>query len=155
MDDRAIGDTIAMSGAGDLKVSGRAVGRNDFHSIELIHNGKVVRTVKSNPKGGRFTAEMDLVVKVDQPGWLALRIPSHAGKNELDKHLFAHTSPIYFEISGKRIFHHEIAQQLTAEIEDNIKTIQEQGIFADPKELETVLNVHRKGIEVLHKRMSE
>ena len=155
VDDHAIGDTIAMSGAGDLKISGRAVGRNDFHSIELIHNGKVVRTVKSNPKGGRFTAEMDLVVKVDQSGWLALRIPSHVGKNELDKHLFAHTSPIYFEISGKRIFHHEIAEQLTAEIEDNIKTIQELGIFADPKELETVLNVHRKGIEILHKRMSE
>jgi hypothetical protein len=155
VNDRAIGDTIAMSRSGALQVSGRAIGRNNFRNIELIHNGDVIRTAECHPIGGHFSAQMDLVINVDQPGWLALRTPLRAGTNEFDKDLFAHTSPIYVEVAGKRIFRREVAEQLIAEMEENIDVIRDQGEFADPDEIDKVLNVHREGIKALRQRLSE
>ena len=97
---------------------------------------------------------MEFTLKVDQPGWLALRIPTDAGKNEFGKGLFAHTSPIYVEMSGKRIFRSEVAKQLATEIQANVKVINEKGTFANEDEREAVLRVHRLGIDALHARIS-
>ena len=41
---------------------------------------------------------------------MALRIPEDAGHSELGKPLFAHTSPVYVEVEGRRRFQPEVAQ---------------------------------------------
>lgn len=144
-----IGDTIALANAGELKVQGRAVGRNDFQRIELVHNGKVIHPTDSQPANGHFTAQMEFTLKVERPGWLALRIPQPAGKNEFGKELFAHTSPIYIEVAGETVFQPGIARQLMTEIHANIEVINEKGVFADSDERAAVLKVHHQGIDTL------
>ena len=151
---QTMGDTIALAGAGELKIQGLAVGRNDFHGIELVSNGKVIHSTKSESAGGHFTGKIDFTLNVEQPCWLALRIPLGSGKNELDKELFAHTSPIYVEVAGKRVFQPEIAKQLIMEIQANIDGINEKGLFANEEERKTVLQVHRQGINALRARLS-
>jgi hypothetical protein len=97
--------------------------------------------------------EYDLPVR--EPGWLALRIPLDAGKNELDGALFAHTSPIYIHLAGKRIFQPDVARGLIDEMEQNVKEIQAKGVFANDRERDAVMQVYRDGIETLRRRIAE
>jgi hypothetical protein len=115
----------------------------------------VVRTTASQAEQGHFTASLQATLAIDQPGWLALRIPMDAGRNEFDKALFAHTSPIYVEIAGRRIFKPEIARQMVSEVEGNMGKITAQAVFADDAERDSVLDVHRAGVRALQKRLDE
>lgn len=148
-----VGETIALSQAGPLEITARGVGRQDFHSIELIHNGQVVQTSDSRPAEGHFLAAMRFTLDVREPGWIALRIPLDAGKNEFDKPLYAHSSPIYVELAGQRIFRPQVAEELIAEMRKNMETIASTGKFANDGEREAVLQVHRDGIAILRQRL--
>lgn len=53
---------------------------------------------------------LDHRLRVTEPGWIVLRIPTGAGSNELGKPLFAHTSPVYLEIDGRRRFRPAVAR---------------------------------------------
>ena len=150
-----IGDTIAATKGQELKINARGLGRADFHGLELIHNGKIAEHVHCDEQDGHFDAELQFSLKIDEPGWIALRIPLDAGKNEFGKPLFAHTSPIYIELEGKRIFRPEVARGLIAEMEKSIESIKTQGKFADVAEEEAVLSVYRDGVTTMRKRIDE
>jgi hypothetical protein len=150
---RSPGDTIPDNGPLDLAIRGRAIGRHDFHAIELIHNGAVVQTVPSKSQEQHFVAELQVTLRAEAPGWFALRIPETTVRNELDKELFAHTSPIYFEPGRRRIFQAETARDLIREINANVELIQKQGKFANDAERNRVLSVHHAGIEALQKQI--
>jgi len=148
-----VGETIALAQAGPLEITAKGTGRRDFRRLELIHNGEVVRTSDSRAAEGHFLAEMRCTLDVREPGWIALRIPLEAGKNEFDKPLYAHTSPIYLELAGQRIFRPEVAEELIAEMRKNLETIASTGKFANDEEREAVLAVHREGIALLRQRL--
>jgi hypothetical protein len=78
-----------------------------------------------------------------------------AGKNEFNKALFAHTSPVYVEVSGRRIFRPEVARQLLSEAEANIGAIESKAVFADDAERNSVLDVHRGGVRSLRQRLED
>src|SRR5262249_44474722 len=87
------GDALALDKPRTVKVTAAAVGRHDFQSLQLVHNGKVVR--RTGPgRRDPFRAELEHTVYLDSPGWFALRVESSA-KNELGQQLFAHTSPVH------------------------------------------------------------
>jgi hypothetical protein len=153
VDGRPIGDVIELKQPAMLRVRGRGLGRNDFRGLEVIHNGDVVHRAATERGDGRFAAELDVPVIIDRPGWLALRIPLDAGRNELHKPLFAHTSPVYVDFAGRRPFDREIARALQQEIESNIRTIGEKATFGDAGERDRVLEVHRAGIAELQRRL--
>lgn len=148
-----VGDTIAMAGAGTLEVQGRGIGRLDFQKIELVQNGEVVHATDSHPVAGHFEASMTFALNIRGPGWIALRIPLDAGQSELGRPLYAHTSPIYIDLAGKRIFRPQIAEELIAEIERNIEVIKQKAIFANDQERQSVLKVHDEGTATLRKRL--
>ena len=150
---KSLGDTISLSGPGKLEIRGRGLGRNDFRGLELIHNGQRIEQVTTRSMEGHFAAELGLSLPIKESGWLALRIPLDAGRNELDKPLFAHTSPVYVEVAGQRIFDPQVADTLIQEIESNMQTIRDKGKFANAQELEAVLRVHRTGIEGLRSQL--
>jgi hypothetical protein len=153
-DDLPIGETISLAAPSSVQVQGRAVGRLDFGSLELIFNGEVVHSIDSKEVDGHFEATMNFDFQVTEPGWLALMIPRNVTKNELDRELFAHTSPIYVEVNGEHVFNHNVAQQFIEEVEQNISTISTTGVF-DPGEEETVLKVHRQGLVRLTQLVEE
>jgi hypothetical protein len=152
---KQIGETIAATKGQELKITARALGRADFHGLELIHNGKIVEHVHCDKVDGHFDAELQFNLKIDEPGWIALRIPPQTGKNEFDKPLFAHTSPIYIELEGQRIFRPEVGRELIAEMENSIETIKTKGTFADAAEEEAVINVYREGIAAMQRRIEQ
>jgi len=150
-----IGDTIVAVAGDEIRVQGRAFGRNDFQRVELIHNGEVVHSVAAKKEGSHSTASLDHTLKVAGPGWFALRIPDSAGKNELSQPLFAHTSPIYVEVGGRRLFRPEVARGMLAEMKDSLKVIESKATFADDEERQAVLGVYREASTALQKRIDE
>lgn len=151
---KAIGDTIAAASGDELRITGRALSRADFRQLELIHNGRVVHTAASKPAAGHFAADLDFRLKASEPGWLALRVPKEAGKSELGKPLFAHTSPIYVNVGGRGVFHRAVAQGLLAEMEASQRFVEEKATFANDAERQAVLGVYREAIEAFRTKIA-
>lgn len=157
------GETVSLDGAASVRIKGSAVGRVDFRRIELIRNGEVVATADSSPKGGHFVAAFDRTVKVDAPGWYALRVPPFAvpkpaadvPRSELGGPLFAHTSAVHVEIGGRNAFDPAVARGLLDEMSQAREKILKNGVFATDHEKEHVLSVYALSISALEKRLSK
>lgn len=148
------GATLSIPATTPVPVRGRALGRNPFKSLELIWNGEIRATAAAELTAENiYVAELDLTLPIDSSGWLALRIPPDAGRNEFDQTLFAHTSPVYVEFAGRRHFQPEVARDLLAEMQRNLEDIERQGRFDSDAERNDVFSVHREGIRALELRL--
>jgi prolyl oligopeptidase len=154
-DEASIGETVQVPPGGKVRVRGKATGRVDFGKLQLIHNGEVVHEVASKPKERHFVAEIDLKLPVETSGWLAMRIPRGEIKSELDRELFAHTSAVYLDVAGRPVFRADTARELIEEMKQSMAVISEKGKFADDAERASVLDVYKKGIQVLEKRLKD
>ncbi len=151
---RQPGGTVSLTEKGTVRVQARGVGRLDFKKLELIHNGGVVHAVTSRPSGAHFVADLDFALEVAEPGWVALRIPHELPDNELARHLFAHTSPVYLHLDGRSVFQPEVARSLLAEMEESADKIRSRASFNSARARESVLRVYREGIRILRERLS-
>ncbi len=149
-----LGDTLRLPAPNRVTVVGRGFGRQNFGSLELVYNGKVVHRAPATREGGYYFADLRHGLEVREPGWFALRIPRGVGKTELDGELFAHTSPIYVELGGKRIFRKDVAREMVAEMEQGIETIRDKGLFASDRAREDVLKVYRDAVRDLKTRLA-
>ena len=157
VDNAEIGDTLKLGQAGTVSILGQVEGRSDFERAELVHNGEVIASSESRPVGGHFLAELKLTVPVDEPGWLALRIPppnlSGEGPatptNEFGRKLYGHTSPVYIEVAGRSAFDPKIAQALLTKMKAARKAINDNGLFEDKQARSRVLDVYDEATERL------
>ncbi len=159
-----IGDTIQIVEPGRLETVGSARGRQDFKQLELIRNGQVIARAPARREKGHFVARLSKVLDVDGPCWLALRTPpppsqraevsKETGRDEFGGALFAHTSPIYVDFGGRRVFKQEVAHSFIDEMEASVRTIEAKAVFADDAERERVLAVYRRAMDRLRTRLA-
>ena len=145
------GDTVALDGAASVRLNGSAVGRVDFRRIELVRNGEVVVKVESKPKAGHFTAAFDQTVKVDAPGWYALRIPpagvkpaADVPRSELGGPL-SPTGPVYVEVGGRKVFDAAVAKSLLDDGPGPREDLK-NGMFTSDHEKDHVLSIYALAI---------
>ncbi|MFW6125002.1 MAG: CehA/McbA family metallohydrolase [Pirellulales bacterium] len=167
---RPIGARIELAAVRKVRVEGSARGRVDFGRIELVRNGEVIARAASRPVAGHFRADLGAAVEIERPCWLALRIPpppvpqgddGSAGRkgpahphNVFGRPLFAHTSPIYLSLSGRKVFQPVAAGRLLADLVAAKQTILQMATFADPAEKRRVLGVYDEAAEQLRRRIS-
>lgn len=151
VNDHDCGETVKLAVPGKLKIDATAVGRHDFQELQLVHNGKVIRRQRAQGMGS-FQAKLVEEVRVEESGWFATRIESTT-KNELGYQLFAHTSPVYVEVGGKRVFDVEAAEAMLKQIEEGQSAIQKQGVFSDPEAGQKLLAMYREAAAELRARM--
>lgn len=165
IEDKTIGDQLNLTKENNqitIRASGK--GRIDFKKLELIHNGKVIATQNSTPVKNHFEAQLELKLKVDQPGWIALRTPSPSVPNnpkrqqktplnEYGRELFSHTSPIYLQWEGQTHFDLHQAQALLQEMKENRNKIAKKFLFADEHERAHVLDTYSDAIQELTRQM--
>lgn len=147
------GDTVRRETGGSVGVRARAVGRNDFLGLELVANGAVIGSAKTQPADGIFAATLETSVPVEASTWLAVRVTpfsagygqqpaGEAGFNEYGKPLFAHTSPIYVEVGGKPVFTPAAAESLIAELHSSMVAIRHAGKYTNDAERDKVLAIY-------------
>jgi hypothetical protein len=154
VDEYRSGDIIRLKKPKQLKIRGKAVGRNDFQKIEIIQNGMVLKSKESYKVDMHFQSEITYSVQINEPGWIALRINSN-NRNLFGRKLFGHTSAVYVEFDGESIFKADAANKLIVDMQTSICTIQEKAIFADDIQREQVLNIYREGIKNLNERLKQ
>jgi hypothetical protein len=155
LNDHGIGDALQLSDAAEVRVAATAVGRVDFHSIELIRNGEVLTAASTRPHEAHYEATLIESVLLNEPCWLAVRTPLKGLKNEFGRPIYAHTSPIYVDFRNRRPFRSEVALSLVSEIEDSLQIIREKATFANDSELQSVMQVYRNGIQILKQKIED
>ncbi len=163
IDDATPGDDLELAEPRMVRIVGRGLGRTDFQTLELIHNGEVIATAETHAIEGHFAAEFDKSIDVSHSGWFALRTPPPSVKedpalqevrprNELGRELYAHTSPIYVTVNGKPHRDPQAIQSLIAHVEQSLKVIPEQGVFNDDQTRDAILAIYRQTLEELKQR---
>jgi hypothetical protein len=153
VDGRRPGQTLRNDEPRKLRIEAAAVGRHDFQQLQLIHNGKVLKTQTVQAKSP-YRARLVHEVRIDQPGWFAARIDSTT-KNELNRPLYAHTSPVYVDFRGRGIFDVEAAQGLLKLIEEAQEAIRSQGRFSTRQTSSDLLALYNQGAEELRRRINQ
>src|SRR5207247_2677861 len=93
IDGKTVGDVIELTEAKTLKIEGFGISRHALQKLQLVRNGKVIKTQVAGGKESSG-AKILTTVRVEEPAWFALRVESDA-KNLFGKTLYAHTSPVY------------------------------------------------------------
>ncbi|MCI0705295.1 MAG: CehA/McbA family metallohydrolase [Planctomycetia bacterium] len=154
VDGKEIGDVLNLNKPKAVRVEVTATGRHDFQKLQLVQNGKVIETESGKMKDGVCTAKLVKEVRLDAPAWFAARIDSTA-KNELDKQLFAHTSPVYVDFEGKRVFDVETGRLLLRRLEQAKEEIRARGKFSDDAARDKLLAIYDDTTKELVKRINQ
>ncbi|GIW79391.1 MAG: hypothetical protein KatS3mg105_1198 [Gemmatales bacterium] len=155
VNDQPIGSVLKLEKATKVHVKASALGRHEFGELQLVQNGKVVASAKSAKDGKAFRGHIAETIRVDEPCWFAARIANGKSRNELEQVLFAHTSPVYVDVGGKRVFLLESAQTLLKLVEQALADVRARGRFRSPEAREKVLAIYRDAIVDLQKRMND
>jgi hypothetical protein len=104
VDGKEAGETLRLApGKARLRVMAKAQSIEPYEVLEIIHNGKVVRSVK--PAGDKFTAVLEGDIEVERGGWIAARAHGPKmlpyGATWWKMPVFAHTSPVYLDMPGR------------------------------------------------------
>jgi hypothetical protein len=121
--------------------------------LQLVRNGKVVHTQPCQREGDTYRARLVREIKVDEPSWIAVRIDSQT-VNELGCKLHAHSSPVYLEMAGKRIFDVESARILLRQLEEAQAEIRARGRFSSPQAADKVVALYEQAYKELTSRLN-
>jgi hypothetical protein len=153
VDGKEVGDVLDLDRPKAVRVEVTATGRHDFQTLQLVHNGRVVQAEPGKMKDGVCTAGFVREVRLDGPAWFAARIDSTA-RNELDQQLFAHTSPVYVDLAGERVFDVEAGRLLLRRMEEAREAIRSRGKFGDDAARDKVLAIYAETTRELVRRIS-
>jgi hypothetical protein len=154
VDGKDIGDVLNLQEPKTVRVELTATGRHDFQKLQLVQNGQVIQSEPATLKDGVWTARLVREVRLDGPAWFAARIDSDA-KNELGRQLFAHTSPVYVDFAGKRVFDVEAGRLMLRRLELAQEEIRARGKFADNAARGKVLAIYADTAAELARRISQ
>jgi len=154
VDGLEIGDTVKLEQGRTVRVVGTAVGRHDFGQLQVVQNGNVVFAQQAKKQGDHYETKVDSDIRISTPGWLALRIES-ADRNELGCKLYAHTSPVYIDIAGRRSFDIEAALALLRQVEEGAARIRARGRFSSTEASDNLLGLYDEAARDLKQRLSQ
>jgi hypothetical protein len=151
VDGKTPGDVLELKGPRTVKIEATATARFALERLELIHNGRVIKT---QPASARQPGRIQLTheVRVNEPAWFAVRCDAST-KNEFQKTLFSHTSPVYVDYEGRRVFDVEAALALVKQVEDAHAAIKGRGRFSSDAMQEKLLSLYDDAAKNLRDRI--
>jgi hypothetical protein len=151
VDGQSMGNVIDLKERKTLKIEASATGRHALQRLHLIQNGKIIKTQIANAKEpGRIQLKHE--VHIDVPAWFAVRIDSDA-KNEFDRALFAHSSPVYVRFEGRDVFDVEAARGLLQQVEEGHGVIKGRGNFSSPDAAKKLLALYDEAAQNVRDRI--
>jgi hypothetical protein len=153
VDGQDIGSVINLKEGKTVRIEAKALGRSDFGKLQLIRNGAVVQSEPSRKQDSGYAAHLSLEHRVSEPCWFAARIEA-TERNELDAVLFAHTSPVYVDLGGERVFQVEAARQLLTQLEEAQADIKVKGTFSNDEARDRLLVQYRQAADDLKDRLA-
>jgi len=137
------GHVFSSAGGADVEVSARLDGRDPVEAIEIIRDGKIVKSV---PMADFLKSESLGALHFSESGWFLVRAISSNEKT----FRFASTAPWYVEIAGvKSRIHRASARFFLDWIDERMPRIK----IEDPEKREEVLEPQRRAREFWEKAL--
>jgi hypothetical protein len=76
-------------------------------------------------------------------------------QNEFDAALYAHSSPVYVDFAGKRVFDVEAARGLLQQVEEGMADIRARGTFSNDAARDRVLALYEEAAKDLIARINQ
>jgi TolB protein len=95
VEEKGPGEEVTVpSGGGSLRFKGFMRSSIPMDRVEIMMNGKVVRTIR--PSGDRTAADLEGILPVKESGWVLLRAWNDAATPELlDLYAYGTTNPVF------------------------------------------------------------
>ena len=143
------GETIKIKRRKRIHIGANVRSLRAFDRLEIIVNGKVVRSTSPNGNALTPTAEIAFEYEVDQSVWIAARCmgppqPDFFGSSH---HLFAHTSPMYVDFQGQRIAEAASGCYFVDFLQRIAKWIKEEAYFENRHQREAAIDTVRQGMD--------
>jgi hypothetical protein len=135
------------NGKHELQIEGFLRSAVDVDHLEIVHNGKVVKTI--DLKADRRSADFSTRIDVDSSGWLLLRAWNDTSNPLLfDLYPYATTSPIFVTVGGKPMHSKEDADYFIAWIERVRESAESHPDYNSDAERDLVLSNLRQAQDV-------
>ena len=145
-DGREIGDTIDLPPGKSRRIvvrgSAQCYGRLD--RVEIVHNGRVVKTVAAEGEANRIDFEETILA--EGPGWLAARAYPPTGQGWWGQPDAAHTSPIYLRAGDRRLIQAEAVNRLIHVLEEGKRRATASRMYKSDEQKQEVLDFYDAGI---------
>ncbi len=114
-----------------------------FYKIELIVNGKVAARdeLAADNTAGLRTRRFDVTLPIERSSWVALRVRGPDHPHLFDGPAWAHTSPVYVQVAGRRITSREDAAYFVDWIERLLRVVAARNRYdsaEDRRQVETL-----------------
>ncbi|MFB3825429.1 MAG: CehA/McbA family metallohydrolase [Bryobacteraceae bacterium] len=138
------GEEIQLAAPRSVRVTAKAQSIVPMSALELVVNGEVVASAQA--AGGGAAAEIAREIPIDKSSWIAARVwgPGHRLVVN-DAKAFAHTSPVYCYVAGRKVASAADARIVIAWIDRVIQDIAASPRFASEERRNEVLTLFRKG----------
>lgn len=148
VNDRGPGEEIrSPDGSIELDIEAEAVSYVPMQKLELVVNGRVVAMARASGRGTRI--EMDERIRIADSAWIAVRVRGAAHRWVLnDTSVYAHTSPVYCYLAGRKIRSRQSAQFFVKQIDRLVETTRASENFADPGDKEKMIRLFRQGQDI-------
>ncbi len=143
VDGAGMGQELGVSAGHEVTVraSARSIFRMD--RLEIIHNGRIIRTVQATGDGREL--EVDMTISVPSSGWIAARVLGPTQHGAMDSYLFAHTNPVFMIADGQPIQSADDAAFFVRWIEETIDDLQGMDRWDDPAHKAEVISTFEEG----------
>jgi hypothetical protein len=139
------GEELELSG-GSAHIKATVSSLVPLEKVDVVINGQAVI---SRPAQGQREIAIDETVPVRRSSWIALRAVGPFHRLILnDVQAFAHSSPVYVSLGGKKIAHSEDARFYIDWIERLIARVEQRGRFSTAERRQEVVDLFRRALRV-------
>ncbi len=138
------GTELALQPGDKVQVEASATCIVPMNRLEVIMNGEVVATAVA--EGDKLAVELSKELQVDSGAWLAARVRGGFHRYVVnDTYLYAHSSPVYCTVAGRRVALKEDGAFSVNWIDQLIAMVEKDGRFASAAQKQEVVALFRKG----------
>ena len=113
--------------------------------MELVMNGHVIK--QWDYPDGSYAGEIRCDLLPETDGWMAARC-SGIARDSFDQPVYAHTSPIWFEVGRPPVQRHDDAQFFIRSMDDALDWVDRKGRFTKNDQRQAVSELFREGQKV-------
>jgi Tol biopolymer transport system component len=143
VDAKEPGDEIQLPGGGtSVRVEVEAQSIVPMDTLDIVQNGKVVRSVKLTDP---FNVTFDERIPVERSGWIAARVTGPERQRLLmDSYVYAHTNPVYLIKNGAKSASPEDARYFLRWIDRVLVLLEQSDAFDNPTQKKEVIDLWRR-----------
>jgi hypothetical protein len=139
VDGHPVGAELQAQAGSELSVRGEARSYVPLKRLDLVVNGEIV--AQAEPAGGGRTATLEYSIRPTASCWVALRALGPGHQMVLGGSAFAHTSPIYVTVDGRKVERREDATYFVDWIDRLVALCREHGRYASEAQREEIIRL--------------